>query len=287
MSVATLPPSPGGKKKAPNGYTLNGAYYRRKIERGVEHKIHAGGGKEYVRVRGTRPDGRRYDVSQPITSLKELRDVAARIKTEMASGTHVEPSRVTVASLWDSWKEEWESLIASGERSPRSLVNVQGRIRKYVIPTIGTMRVTEVRSHHVVKVLNAGRTAELSSSSLDSLRDVCSGLLQHGVDTGVVQRNVGTRPSQERQAEGNAEVRDPGARRRRNRASPRSDTQGRLPRVPDGPHRARPARGRVPWPSLGKDRLGDEQDLRHPPARSQRTRPQRTQDRQVGSLRSF
>ena len=183
----------------------------------------------------------------------------------------VEASRVTVASLWDSWKEEWESLIASGERSPRSLVNVQGRIRKYVIPTIGTTRVTEVKSHHVVKVLNAGRTAGLSSASLDSLRDVSSGLLQHGVDTGVTQRNVARDLPKSAKPKVTAKMETLVLDAEEDRPRPRRDTQGCLPHLPSGAERVGPARGRVPWPALGEDRLGDKPDLRHAPTRAQRT----------------
>jgi len=187
MSVATLPPSSGGKKKAPK---RRGPYLVAKLERGLFEERHTIAGTVRYRCRYQKASGVPAEVTLKATTRTEARAEASRLRAQVSDGMFVAPTKLTVKELWESWREEWEALIASGERRPQSMQNAEGRLKKWCWPRIENLKAADVRREHVLRILDDGRRAGLSSWSLDSLRDALSGLLQHGVDREILQRNV-------------------------------------------------------------------------------------------------
>ena len=129
MSVTTLTPSSGGKKKAPK---RRGPYLVAKLERGLFEERHTARTVRY-RCRYQKASGVSAEVTLTAKTRTEARAEAARLRAQVSDGMFVAPTKLTVKELWESWREEWEALIASGERRPRIDAKRRGATQEVVL----------------------------------------------------------------------------------------------------------------------------------------------------------
>ena len=111
--------------------------------------------KLWIRFKG--PDGwtqqkTAYHVGEERKARKVLLDVEAR----MTAGIEFAPTNasgpITVAAYASKWIEERRSLVADAG-------NDEARLKYHVLPTIGGMRLEEVRPRHLVEMFRALRDA--------------------------------------------------------------------------------------------------------------------------------
>jgi integrase len=111
--------------------------------------------KLWIRFKG--PDGwtqqkTPYHVGEENKARKVLLDVEARI----AAGAEFDPTNssgpITVAAYARKWLEERRRFVADSK-------NDEARLKYHVLPTIGAMRLDEVRPRHLVDMFRALREA--------------------------------------------------------------------------------------------------------------------------------
>lgn len=135
-----------------------------------------------------------FDLDESCSLARVVRLLDREVKTRASEGAFTQPTRLTLREVWEQWRSEWEALIVSGDRRPRSFQNVRQRLNKWVLPKVGGKQVAELKRVHVVEILNDCRRAGLSPWTIDGVLDAISGLLKYAVDNEIVQRNVARLP---------------------------------------------------------------------------------------------
>ena len=99
----------------------------------------------------------------------------------------------TVAELLDGFTAHMQSRVDDPDvrrrRSRRTVDHYDYMLRRHVLPTIGTMRVTDVTAVHVRRVLDAMAKKKLSPSTRTGTLTALSSLLGYAVKQGVLERN--------------------------------------------------------------------------------------------------
>ncbi len=192
MSTTESTPVLSSGKAAPK---RRGPYFVTKIERGLFEERHATAGTVRYRFRFTDADG------DALRGRANARDTQGCPRGGSEGQDHghrrcVLPAHATdrQGSLGLQWQDDWVALIASGDRRPRSLQNISQRLNKWVLPKVGSKQVADVKRVHVIEILNDCRRAGLSPWTIDGVLDAMSGLLQFGVDSEILQRNVARLP---------------------------------------------------------------------------------------------
>jgi integrase len=115
----------------------------------------------------------------------------ARLLTEMKNGTHIDPSRMTVAAFLERWIEHMQ-----GQVSPRSQERYAEIARKNLAPLLGGVALTKLQpaqiSQAYAKALASGRRVGkggLSARTVTHMHRVLREALQQGVRWQVLARN--------------------------------------------------------------------------------------------------
>ena len=123
-------------------------------------------------IHGTRRDAER-----------ELR----RIQRSRDTGEYVDPSKETLNVFLDRW------LTASGSRvSPRTLEGYRWLLRRYVRPTLGSLRLVQIRPLYVQALVN-GLEKSFSPRTVRLACTILGAALKQAVKWGVLHRNPAIR----------------------------------------------------------------------------------------------
>jgi integrase len=124
-------------------------------------------------------------------TTREAQKECARLITEMERGTHVEPSRDTVAEFLEHWIEHMQ-----GQVSPRSHERYAEIARKNLVPLLGGLKLTKLQSVHIsqayAKALASGRrdgSGGLSARTVTHMHRVLREALQQAVRWQRLDRN--------------------------------------------------------------------------------------------------
>ena len=116
---------------------------------------------------------------------------AARLISELQSGTRIDPSRMTVAAFLERWIEHMQ-----GQVSPRSHERYAELCRKNLAPLLGGLAVTKLQPAHIsaayAKALASGRrdgTGGLSARTVAQMHSVLREALQQALRWQLLARN--------------------------------------------------------------------------------------------------
>jgi integrase len=116
---------------------------------------------------------------------------AARLISELQNGTHIDPSRMTVAAFLERWIEHMQ-----GQVSPRSHERYAELCRKNLAPLLGGLALTKLQPAHIstayAKALAGGRRdgkGGLSARTVTHMHRVLREALQQAVRWQVLARN--------------------------------------------------------------------------------------------------
>jgi integrase len=122
---------------------------------------------------------------------REAQKECARLITEMERGTHVEPTRETVASFLERWIEHMQ-----GQVSPRSHERYAELCRKNIVPLLGGLTLTKLQLAHIsqayAKALTSGRRdgqGGLSARTVTHMHRVLREALQQALRWQLLARN--------------------------------------------------------------------------------------------------
>jgi integrase len=122
---------------------------------------------------------------------REAQRECARLISELDKGTHVEPSRITVAAFLERWIEHMQ-----GQVSPRSHERYAEIARKNLVPLLGALALTKLQPAHIstayATALASGRrdgSGGLSARTVTHMHRVLREALQQAVRWQMLARN--------------------------------------------------------------------------------------------------
>jgi integrase len=109
---------------------------------------------------------------------------AEEYRTQVRRGEVSAPSRLTVAEVAEEYFGVTAGLVASGERSQRTLDLYRQRFEKHIAPVVGSRRVQDVRAEHASAILRRQRESGLSAWTLSGTHTILSALFSFAVSRG-------------------------------------------------------------------------------------------------------
>jgi Site-specific recombinase XerD len=128
-------------------------------------------------------NGKRYTIYGK--DLKEVQKKLRDVKYEMDHGIFAKPSKVTV----DSWFEVWKEEYAANSMRENTLAHVESMYRYHIKPEIGHMKMQDVRTEHIQMLLNKMKRQEYSSDFMKRVRNVVSQMFKQAYRNDMVMRN--------------------------------------------------------------------------------------------------
>jgi integrase len=124
-------------------------------------------------------------------SKRQVQVECARLLTEIKNGTHIDPSRMTVAAFFERWIEHMQ-----GQVSPRSHERYAELCRKNIAPLLGGLALTKLQPAHIsaayAKALASGRRdgkGGLSARTVAQMHCVLREALQQALRWQLLARN--------------------------------------------------------------------------------------------------
>lgn len=114
---------------------------------------------------------------------------AEEYRTRLRTGELLPPSRLTVEDVANEFLGITASLIATGERSKRTVDLYRQRFTKHIAPVIGRRRVQDVRVEHIASVFERQRKSGLSSWTICGTHTIMSALFRFALSRGYVSAN--------------------------------------------------------------------------------------------------
>jgi integrase len=115
----------------------------------------------------------------------------ARVNNELAEGTHVPDSKITVAALFKLWIDD--CINGSGDRPPLERSTIEQRqqhLRLHIEPFIGRVKLTDLTTAHVTDFLNRLRGADRSIAMVRKIRTSLRTALEFAREQRLVAVNV-------------------------------------------------------------------------------------------------
>ena len=130
---------------------------------------------EYWEARYTSPDtGKQHSLT-----AKTQKEVAQKLKEklgEIASGSFVEPNKITVAQ----WTDTWQTEYLGANVKPSTITSYEAAIRNHIVPILGKIKLHQLAPLDVQKFINSLQNPTESRPALSSktIKNVY-GLLHH------------------------------------------------------------------------------------------------------------
>jgi integrase len=119
-------------------------------------------------------------------SRKDAEKRRAELLHQLDNGTFIRPSKTTLAEYLEGWLSEY----AKNNLSPRGFERYAGIIRQHLIPEMGNITLTQLRSEHIQRHYNTIRNHGLSAGTVRYHHAVIHKALQTAIKRGLLNRNV-------------------------------------------------------------------------------------------------
>lgn len=150
--------------------------------------IKRGGGKWLLRIykgRDAVTGARRYSSITFAGDENQARAELGRFINQHAGGFEQRDPEMTVARH----VERWLDLVASNKYAPTTVKNYRGILNYDVIPTIGDIKLSEIKPDHIQKVLNTMRDRGVASNTRRRMYSVMSSIFHSAVEWGLSEEN--------------------------------------------------------------------------------------------------
>lgn len=133
--------------------------------------------------------GRQIQRSVYGKTQKEVRQKLTQIVLELDQGTYVAPSKLTLSTWLNTWLSDYTSHV-----KPHTLKAYQDRIRLYVIPALGAVKLTDLTPPMVQRFINdlnkgTRRKTPLSPKTIKNVHGVLHRALVQAVMIGYIRSN--------------------------------------------------------------------------------------------------
>jgi integrase len=114
---------------------------------------------------------------------------AEAYRTELRRGEVIAPSRLTLSEVANEYFEIMEALVATGERSQRTLDLYRQRYKKHIEPALGRRRVEEIRSAEVGRIFADQRREGLAAWTISGTQTILSAMFRFALTRGYIGAN--------------------------------------------------------------------------------------------------
>jgi integrase len=114
---------------------------------------------------------------------------AEEYRTQIRRGEIVVSSRLTMTELAEEYFTLMDSLVATGERSQRTLDLYRQRFKTYAEPTMGCKRLQDLRAEHIAAIFAKQRSKSLAPWTMSGTHTMLSGLFRFALTRGYIATN--------------------------------------------------------------------------------------------------
>ena len=138
------------------------------------------------------PNGKRR-VKRLVRKTKQLANKALiDLQVEHRQKTLTLRSNETVMQFAERWLTE---VIPLRGLKPSTLSNYQQMIHYYIMPTLGSKRVSDLKSQHVLNLVNTLKQRGLSTNTVRRARSILHNMLENAVEDDLLAKNPVVRTS--------------------------------------------------------------------------------------------
>jgi integrase len=117
-------------------------------------------------------------------TLAQAKKERERKRVKSDAGELVAPNRLRFSEVWNEYEAMFESLVATGEASQRTLDLYRQRYRTHLEKPLGNRRIQDVQAKHLSDLLSGLRTRGLSSWTSRGVLTLAGSILNHSVTRG-------------------------------------------------------------------------------------------------------
>ncbi len=155
--------------------------------------------KYKIRIYLGEEDGKQKYLQETFHGTRDQAEARkVEIKNQLDGGTYCEPSKQRLADFLD----EWEEITLKARVSERTFYDYQDRLRLYIRPTLGAVKLKELRPEQIQKVLNDMTARGLSARVVRYTFTILKNALGQAVEWQKIRMNPADRvtlPKQTRQ----------------------------------------------------------------------------------------
>jgi integrase len=107
-------------------------------------------------------------------------------RTQVRRGEIVVSSRLTMAEVAEQYFNLQDSLVATGERSKRTIDLYRQRYRTHIAPTLDRKRVQDVRAEHIAAIYAKQRGNGIAAWTISGTHTILSGLFRFALSRGYI-----------------------------------------------------------------------------------------------------
>ena len=131
-------------------------------------------------------DGKERLKTTEARNLTDAKAIREELRVKVRSGEAVAPTRATVDDVAQEFLALFESLVATGEKSERTLRLYSDRYRLHVKPKLGRVQIQAVRTEHISRLLADLRKKGMASWTLRGMVVVLSSVFNHAMTRGLL-----------------------------------------------------------------------------------------------------
>lgn len=128
-------------------------------------------------------------VLRDASCLTEARKMRASLIAKFDSGEAVTPSRVKLADVWQDFYESFDALVASGDRSARTLALYKQRWNSHIDKRLGKKPVQSIKASDISALLAHLREEKKASWTVNGVFVVLSSILTHAMTRGFISES--------------------------------------------------------------------------------------------------
>ena len=117
---------------------------------------------------------------------KEVRQAMTAALRDLDNGTYRLPNKITVGQWFDQWLENF----CTNTVKPLTYTSYQGTIKNHIKPTIGALRLQEIKGSHIQKLYNTMTDKGLSAKTVKN----AAAILHKGFSVAVKQHMIAFNP---------------------------------------------------------------------------------------------
>jgi integrase len=134
---------------------------------------------------GFKPNGKRARTRRVVPTLKEAKDLRTRLAVEHMDGRLTIIHAETVATYGIQWVREVKTLQVRATTAS----DYEDRLRRWIVPSLGRIRLIDLKAGQVDAWMAAMRRQGLSASTINGARQVLNAICKHATRTGILAHN--------------------------------------------------------------------------------------------------
>jgi len=134
---------------------------------------------------GLKPNGKRARTRRRVKTHKEAKDLRARLAVDHMDGRLTIIHAETIATYGLAWVKNVKSL----QVRETTAADYEDRLRRWIIPSLGRVRMIDLRPGQVDAWMAAMRQQGLSAATVNGARQVLNAMCKHATRTGILASN--------------------------------------------------------------------------------------------------